>query len=178
MDNEIRNVHAYQRSFSGPPSDRTMRAEALKYALDIRKFEIDFYWKRTTYFWTLIAALFAGYFLLLSKGNTSSSAIFLIACIGLILSAGWYLVNRGSKYWQENWERHVDLLEDEISGPLYKTTIATQEFNFWHLHDGYPYSVSKVNQLISPTATLDCVAQICPCRTAVLQLQATRESDL
>ena len=30
----------------------------------------------------------------------------------------------------------------------------------------------------NPTATLDCGAQICPCRIAVLQLQATREGDL
>ena len=30
----------------------------------------------------------------------------------------------------------------------------------------------------NPTATLDCVAQLCPCRIAVWQLQATRESDL
>lgn len=35
-----------------------------------------------------------------------------------------------------------------------------------------------VVQRPNPTATLDCVAQICPCRIAVLQLQATRESDL
>ena len=31
---------------------------------------------------------------------------------------------------------------------------------------------------LNPTATLDCVAQICPCRIVVLQLLATRESDL
>ena len=37
-------------------------------------------------------------------------------------------------------------------------------------------AVDKVN--IIPTATLDGVAQICPCRIAVLQLQATRASDL
>src|SRR5262247_2239008 len=36
----------------------------------------------------------------------------------------------------------------------------------------------KKEPRIIPTATLDCVAQIFPCRIAVLQLQATRESDL
>src|SRR5262249_21454016 len=32
--------------------------------------------------------------------------------------------------------------------------------------------------VFTPTATLDGVAQICPCRIAVLRPQATRESDL
>ena len=45
----------YQRLFS------EHRTEALKAALDIRKFEIELYWKRAAYFWTLIAASFAGY---------------------------------------------------------------------------------------------------------------------
>ena len=40
------------------------KGEALKYALEIRKFEIDLYWKRATYFWTFIAAALAGYFLI------------------------------------------------------------------------------------------------------------------
>jgi tRNA A-37 threonylcarbamoyl transferase component Bud32 len=38
-----------------------VRKEALKQALDIRKFEIDLYWKRATYFWAFIAVSFAGY---------------------------------------------------------------------------------------------------------------------
>ena len=67
----------------------------------------------------------------------------------MILSVGWYLVNRGSKYWQENWEKHVDVLEDETIGPLYKTTIAKEEFNFSRFWSGYPFSVSKINQIIS-----------------------------
>ena len=37
--------------------------------------------------------------------------------------------------------------------------------------------LSKICGMI-PTAILDCVAQICPCRIAVLLLQATRGSDL
>ena len=34
-------------------------------------------------------------------------------------------------------------------GPLYKTTISKSSFSFCELWSGYPYSVSKVNQLIS-----------------------------
>jgi hypothetical protein len=122
--------------------------ETHKLALDIRKFEIELYWKRASYFWTLIAATFAGFFALATNG-LHPRLIFLVSCIGVILSVGWYLVNRGSKYWQENWERHVDVLEDEVVGPLYKTTIAREDFKWIKFWQGYPYSVSKINQLIS-----------------------------
>jgi hypothetical protein len=37
---------------------------------------------------------------------------------------------------------------------------------------------SFLPEQVTPTATFDRVAQICSCRIAVLQLQATRESDL
>ena len=35
--------------------------EALRFALEIRKFEIELYWKRGTYFWAFIAVAFAAY---------------------------------------------------------------------------------------------------------------------
>lgn len=38
-------------------SDVAKLREAYDKAHDIRKFEIELYWKRTTYVWTLIAAL-------------------------------------------------------------------------------------------------------------------------
>lgn len=150
----IHNKQQYMEAFSGPPSDRAIRAEALKNALDIRKFEIEMYWKRAGYFWTLIVASFTGYFLLQTKASNSYFSIFIITCIGFLLSLGWYLVNRGSKFWQENWERHVDVLEDEITGPLYKTTISKELFPFWKLAGGYPYSVSKINQIVSLFVTV------------------------
>lgn len=128
----------------------TVREKALLHALDIRKFEIDLYWKRATYFWAFIAAAFAGYFALLSSDSPPPKETFvLLNCIGLIFSLTWYFVNRGSKFWQNNWERHVDLLENEIMGPLYKTAIDIHTCNFWKLQKEYPFSVSKINQLLS-----------------------------
>jgi hypothetical protein len=145
---EIHSEKGYKQAFSEENSKR--QSKALECALDIRKFEIELYWKRASYFWTLIAASFAGFFALSTSDEPRPRMlIFLVSSIGLLLSLGWYLVNRGSKYWQENWERHVDLLETEIMGPLYKTTIAGEEFSALKFWGGYPYSVSKVNQLIS-----------------------------
>lgn len=39
-----------------------------------------------------------------------------------------------SKFWQENWENHIDLLEDYVTGPLHKIYSAGESF-----------SVSKIN---------------------------------
>ncbi|OZT17141.1 hypothetical protein [Serratia marcescens] len=92
---------------------------------DIRKFEIDMYWKRATYFWTIIAVTFTGYFALSVAKDLENKEIYLllISSMGLVFTFAWYLANRGSKYWQENWENHLDLIEDEITGPLYKTIL-------------------------------------------------------
>lgn len=122
---------------------------AYEIARGVREFEIELYWKRATYFWTLIAATFAGFFALKSATAQHPALPFVVSCIGLVLSTSWYLVNRGSKYWQENWERHVDALEDKFAGPLYKTTISKEQFRWWNPSDGYPFSVTKVNQLCS-----------------------------
>ncbi len=145
--NRIKNRKEYEKLFP-----RGKSRKALEYALDIRKFEIELYWKRTNYFWVLIAAAFAGYFVIADKNEEFLSLV--ISCLGFVISLGWYLVNRGSKYWQENWERHVDSLEDNYIGPLYKTVIDKGSFSFFKFWSGYPYSVSKINQLISLFVTI------------------------
>lgn len=135
-----------------PKSDKT--AKALEHALDIRKFEIELYWKRGTYFWTLIAATFAGYFAVLAAEKIEDKLFnaYVLACIGFVFTLAWFLVNRGSKFWQENWENHVDMLEDSISGPLYKTVLhrPPDKTVLERFIDGpAPISVSKVNQWVS-----------------------------
>jgi hypothetical protein len=137
-------------------STHEMTKEAHKQALDIRKFEIEMYWKRATYFWTIIGVIFAGYFLLMKDDFASNhpTLILLLNCIGFIFSLSWYLVNRGSKFWQNNWEKHVDLLEDGVTGPLYKTVIQNGNLNFWDLNKEFSYSVSKINQLLSLFVTI------------------------
>jgi 4-amino-4-deoxy-L-arabinose transferase-like glycosyltransferase len=149
------NERKYKESF-GFDSANSKVKEALEHALDIRKFEIGLYWKRAAYFWTLIAVTFAGYFAILSAdpGNLRDKEFlsFVIACIGLVFTWAWFLVNRGSKYWQENWENHVDELEDNVIGPLYKTILhRPPQVDFvekWFIGPS-PISVSKINQWVS-----------------------------
>lgn len=136
------SIEEYLQSFSG---DR--RAEALKQALDIRKFEIDLYWRRGAYFWAFTAAAFAGYLLLQKESDWSNT--YVITCLGFLFSLGWWLVNRGSASWQRNWEKHVDLLEDKITGPLYKTHVDRNYSSFWRVADDYPFSPSRINNYLS-----------------------------
>ena len=64
--------------------------------------------------------------------------LLVLACLGFIFSVAWILVNKGSKHWQENWENHIDLLEDSVTGPLHKI----------YKHN-VSYSGSKVNLHLS-----------------------------
>lgn len=140
----------YEEYFKGKES------EALKQALDIRKFEIELYWKRATYFWTFIGATMAGFVAIQASTATNKQDLaVMLSCLGMVFSLAWVLVNRGSKFWQENWEKHVDVLEDKVTGPLYKIVMSRNSMNkrrekAVHLVTGpSPISVSKINQIIS-----------------------------
>jgi len=156
---EIKTKFDYDYFFSTnkvptPVTEDDIASRRLEKILDIRKFEIDLYWKRATYFWAFIAASLTGYGLTMVSQNPSADGVlkfqFIIICLGLIFSLAWYLVNKGSKFWQENWERHLDLAEDEVIGPLYKTTISKETYSsFWSPTKAYAASVSKVNQILS-----------------------------
>ena len=143
----------YRTAFDLPESNATNRKKALEFALDIRKFEIELYWKRATYFWAFIAISLAGYGSVLAakeiRCDEKGEALLTASCLGLVFSVAWYFVNRASKLWQENWEKHVDLLEDAVIGPLYKTVLRDDDIRFWRLWGPYPFSVSKLNQILS-----------------------------
>jgi len=142
---------SYNAAFS-----ETRAANALAVALDVRKFEIDLYWKRASYFWVFTGAALAGHLVALTTPEKGlgpadyhrAQAMLLTACVGLIFSFAWYLVNRASKFWQSNWEAHVDLLEDGVNGPLYKTVLSDGT-PWWKIHGAYQFSVSKINQMLS-----------------------------
>jgi Gamma-glutamyl cyclotransferase, AIG2-like len=142
---------AYLAKFDGDLPKDTRQLRALELALDIRKFEIELYWKRTTYFWAFLALAFGAYFAVLNAKDIDDKAepLLLISCLGFVFSVAWYLVNRASKFWQENWEKHVDLLEDAPVGPLYKTVLHNVELKKLDLLSPFSFSVSKVNQVLS-----------------------------
>ncbi|WP_368648956.1 hypothetical protein ABRY95_12305 [Castellaniella ginsengisoli] len=128
------------------------KEKALEIALRTREFEIELYWKRTTYFSIIVGALFVGYYTV-----RDSTEIYkpLISLMGALISLGWLLANKGSKYWQENWEHHVEALEDYGVGPIFGTILERPEprhciSHFWlFLMGPGRYSVSSINTLIS-----------------------------
>lgn len=140
------------------------KEEALKQALENRRAEIDLYWRRTAHFWTISAVALAGYIKVSSDRHHFEPFVSgLIAGVGLVLAVAWYLANKGSKFWQENWENHVAILSEDIIGPIYTYILSrdnglTGEDNF---HDKKywsslidptkpsPISVSKINQTVS-----------------------------
>lgn len=130
--------------------------KALKQALDIRKFEIELYWKRASYFWTFIGATLAGFLAIqVSTANNKQDLSVILACLGGVFSFAWLCVNKGSKFWQENWEKHVDILEDKITGPLYKVVLSRNKIEKFseklinYATGPSQISVSKINQIIS-----------------------------
>ncbi len=145
-----------QKQYEEDFREKEKREKALVSALDTRKFEIELYWKRAAYFWTFIGAAFAGFVAVQasSPANKQDLAV-VLSSLGFVFSVGWFCVNRGSKHWQENWEKHVDLLEDGISGPLYKVVFARIKPNGWSeivrnaATGPSKLSVSKINQLMS-----------------------------
>jgi hypothetical protein len=147
---DIGTQDEYLKNFKDP-------TEAFKQILYIVKFEIELYWKRATYFWTFIGAILAGYFLVLAKSAESNDPKeffeiqYLLNCLGLIFSFAWYFVNRGSKFWQINWEKHMDVMEDKVIGSLYKTTISKVHYRkkLFNPIAPFTFSVSKINQILN-----------------------------
>ncbi|WP_429120823.1 hypothetical protein [Aeromonas veronii] len=144
----------YKDKFETDKSHSTLLQSAFTQAADIRKFEIELYWKRATYFWALIAVAFAGYFSVSSADIDIGKYLFLtiISSAGFVFTFAWFSANKGSKYWQENWENHLDLLEDSVTGPLYKSYLQRPSPEDWcekYITGPRRYSVSKINQWVA-----------------------------
>lgn len=145
---KINTPEEYLKLFDGLSLDNTQKInKAYEKAWDARKFEIDNYWKRTTYFWAFQVTAFAAYIAILNSDSYKAippknpSLLFCAIAFGLITSLAWALINIGSKFWQRHWEKHIDMLEDKITGPLYKTVYAYKSVK--------TFSVSKINDIIS-----------------------------
>ena len=119
-------------------TDREKLVNIRKLAHDIRQFEIELYWKRATYFWAFQLVAFAALGLLFKDGEMKSVQLLTIpASIGVVTAFAGILTARGSKFWQENWEAHVDLLEEETGERLTQVVMCRK---------APQHSVSRVNE--------------------------------
>jgi hypothetical protein len=122
--------------------------ERLGLAIAARSQELELFWKRSLFFWGFIASAFVGYAATLHK---SPSVALLMACFGLVCSLAWALANRGSKYWQENWEQKVQSAEQSVVGTLF----AAQEARLckgWF--SAFRFSVSRLAIALSEFTVL------------------------
>lgn len=115
---------------------------AYKISAENRKLEIELLWKRAGYFWAFIVSVYTAFFNVQKEFYYDECAGFehgsipllLLSALGFFFCLAWLLSSYASKFWQENWENHIDLLEDYVTGPLHKIYAA-----------GKSYSVSKIN---------------------------------
>lgn len=138
------NVEDEKTGEVGETDQRThARKAALSRAHEIRKFEIELYWKRAAHFWLLQAAVFTAIGLTWRFASSDLSPLIpvALAALGSVTAFAGYLSARGSKFWQENWELHIDMLEDEFEGRLHKTAYVGD--------DGIAWSVSGVNDRLA-----------------------------
>ena len=154
---------------------KKQRKEAYKRAHEIRQFEIQLFWTRGTYYWAFILAAFTAHFALLSLlfdvehypfsfynvynlPRFSLLALIITSLFCYFFSLCWVLMNKGSKFWQENWEKQIYMLENEFSGSLYRTMLDTENKDDfcacrWSLKP-YNYSVTKITALTSVVLTI------------------------
>lgn len=129
--------------------DDPKREDKLKAVLDrahdIRKFEIELYWKRAAYFWAFQLVAFTILGFLLKDGKFDNEFLRIPATIGAVTALAGYLTAKGSKFWQENWEAHVDMLEGETEGRLTQVIVCRSSPQF---------SVSRTNQFLLSLLTL------------------------
>ena len=123
---------------------KTKNLKAFDTAHQNRLFEVDLFWKRALFFWGFIAATFVGY---VTINKQLSNLSIIISVFGFVCSFAWTLANRGSKYWQEYWERKVENLETEIVGELFIDDKPFTDGNKWL--SGRKFSVSKLAIAIS-----------------------------
>lgn len=129
--------------------------EAFKIALDTRKFEIELYWKRSNYFTLFIGIVFVGLYTIYDKSDSIELSILeiILSILGYFLSLLWYLSNRGSKFWHENWEEHISVLGRKIGCPIFDIG-KTPNKKITAMTDYYPFSVTKINHLVSIFITI------------------------
>ena len=109
--------------------------------------EIQIYWQRALYFFGFISIIGAGYVKIKASSPNNTVVSLLFSMLFVFLAFCWYLSNRGSKFWQENWELHIKELENLKDYSL--TNVLSKQTDKKKILSSFPYSPYKINTLIS-----------------------------
>ncbi|AVT75720.1 hypothetical protein RPPS3_16570 [Rhodopseudomonas palustris] len=126
-----------------PSKDEKKLEAALKRAYEQRSFEIEHLWKRATFFWGFQLGVFTAFGFVWSHAKAEGGylLLFVLAGVGVLTAASNIAAAQGSKFWQRNWENHIDMLEDALEGRLYKTV--------WLDRGEVSFSVSEVSERLN-----------------------------
>lgn len=125
--------------------DSATKIKAFDIAHENRKLEIQLFWQRSLFFWGFVAASLVGYAQTI-KDNQHFSTVF--ALFGLVCSIVWSRGNRGSKYWQEYWEKKVNFFQHFTTGNIFFDRKPTTP-RFFEVFEGRRASVSKLTMALS-----------------------------
>lgn len=117
--------------------------------LELRKFEIENFWKRTLFFWGTLAIVLTAYF----KGDFADKYLSFISLIGFLYNIIFSFSVRGSKYWQEHWEEMAGIYEDNSNFKLLTEPPFKPQLNSILTYP-YRFSVSKLTMLLSDITVL------------------------
>lgn len=117
--------------------------------LDLRKFEIENFWKRALFFWGTLALVLLAY----SKNDLENKHQLIISFIGLLYNIVFSLSLRGSKYWQEHWEVMATEYENKNNFSLVNEANYEPDFKSFFTYP-YRFSVSKLTMLLSDSTVL------------------------
>ncbi len=124
--------------------------KAFDVAHENRKLEIQLFWQRSLFFWGFVAAALIGY---TSAMKEKSHLTIVFALFGFVCSVVWSQGNRGSKYWQEYWEKKVNFYQHFSTGNIFYDRKPTAP-GFWQTFEGRRVSVSKLTMALSDFTVL------------------------
>lgn len=93
--------------------------------------------------------------------------VLLVAGLGSVTAFAASLTARGSKFWQENWEGHVDLLEQPVEGKLHQIALVDRT-------KGISFSVSRLNERLLEILTVSWLAAFVAAVVAILHPELLR----
>lgn len=130
--------------------------DALEQALRARENEIALFWKRSGFFLAFIVSAYTAYFFVEYGSGAGHHPHMSVLLLGLayFLCLSWHLANKGSKFWQKNWEFHVNQLATQQIGPLFRVYKEPHSGSQWIPLSEYDFSVSKICIFISFVMTL------------------------
>lgn len=107
------------------------KKEMYKVALENRKLELSIVWTRLAFFTAVIYMLFEA---VMAK-DLSADTKKLLAYAGCIVSISFGLSCRALKFWINNWEKKIDLLEKDLSYYIGNETLTKSNVeNGWKMH--------------------------------------------